>query len=71
MSTYLLKYFNEGDSDDIGLLDAVTMNGRLVEWFVVEADDLEHAVEQLMDAYPEANLVAGYECVPVTPIIQG
>jgi len=63
MSTYLLKYFNDGESDAIGL--------PLVEWFIVEADDLDHAVEQLMDAYPEANLVAGYECVPVTPIIQG
>ena len=63
MSTYLLKYFNDGESDAIGL--------PLVEWFIVEADDIDHAVEQLMDAYPEANLVAGYECVPVTPIIQG
>jgi len=63
MSTYLLKYFNDGESDAIGL--------PLVEWFIVEADDIDHAVEQLMDAYPEANLVAGYECMPVTPIIQG
>ena len=63
MSTYLLKYFNDGEPDAIGL--------PLVEWFIVEAEDIDHAVEQLMDAYPEANLVAGYECIPVTPIIQG
>jgi len=63
MSTYLLKYFNDGESDAIG--------PPLVEWFIVEADGLDHAVEQLMNAYPEANLVVGYKCVPVTPVIQG
>lgn len=55
MTTYLVTYSDPDSPDCLGL--------TMQQYFVCVADDPDHAVEQMKDAYPEADLLAVDECV--------
>lgn len=54
MKTFLVTYFEDGVRDAIEL--------PVVQYFVCEADDPDHAIEQTKDSYSNANILGVYYC---------
>ncbi len=63
MNTYLVTYFITEEVD--------VMRLPIQQHFLVEAEDVDHAIEQMKDAYPDGNVVAVHLCVLQTPAFKG
>lgn len=57
MNTYLVTYFIEDENDALGL--------PMYQYFVCESDNVEHAIEQLKDAYHNGNVLQVHCCQSV------
>ena len=55
MNTYLVTYFIEDEKDALDL--------PMYQYFVCEATDVAHAIEQMKDAYSEGQVVQVFLCL--------
>lgn len=57
MNTYLVTYGLQSDATDM------TFHNQ-VEYFLCEAEDKDHAMEQVYNAYPDSVILMVYICTP-------